>query len=313
MRAAPLVIGLALAGAGCAPPEPGPLPRVVGAAPAGAGVAPELEEASISFSAPVSPEGLVEGGRLVLVTADAVRDAIAAVESEGGAGALGAAAPATVSLEEGGRRVVLRPGAPLHPHAGYALVLSSLVRAADGRPVLDADGRRRPTIAAFETGAAAGPPPRPVITEVRADAETPEAGGEYVELAELGDGLLDLAGWRLAKRTASGALSSCAIGAGPAIAPGGVALLVGGAYDQRYALPAGAAVLACGPSALLGGIANDRPPEILLLDPLDAVVSSLGAGGAAPICLGALLRIDPAGPDALGNLACGEGTPGEVP
>ena len=114
-----------------------------------------------------------------------------------------------------------------------------------------------------------GPPPRAVLTEVRADAETPEAGGEYVEVANLGEGTLDLSGWRLAKRTATGALSSCTVSAPPAdaVAPGGVALVAGGAYDGRYALPDGRRVLACGATALLGGIANDRPPELLLLDP----------------------------------------------
>jgi hypothetical protein len=191
-------------------------------------------------------------------------------------------------------------------------VLSSRARAADGRPVLDAEGRRRPSIASFETGAAAGPPPAPAITEVRADAATPEAGGEYAELANLGEGPLDLYGHRLAKRTASGTLSSCALPQDAVVAPGEVVLVAGGAYDGRYALPARTRVFACGATALLGGIANDRPPELLLLDGSGAAVATFGAGGVAPVCADAAVKRDPAGPDAASNLACAAGSPGAL-
>ena len=238
---------------------------------------------------------------------------IAAVESE--AGASGAGVAVFAALEDGGRRVVLRPEAPLRSFTGYALVLSSRASAADGRPVLDLDGRRRTFVASFETGAADGSPPAPALTEVRSDAETPEAGGEYVEVANLGQGPLDIGGFRLAKRTATGALSSCAISAptgGAVVAPGAVALVSGGAYDGRYPLPAGVAVLACGTTALLGGIANDRAPEILLLDRLGTTVATLGANGAR-ICAVALEKIDAAGLDALTNLACTAGSPGRLP
>lgn len=312
MRAALLV----LAGvAACGLPAPAELVRVERVAPVGTGVAPELAAAEVRFSAPIAPEGIVDGARLVLVPAAALREALDAVESDAGAAELPARVPAVVSLEAGGRSAVLRPAAPLRALAPYALVLSSRARADDGRAVLDAEGRRRPTVAAFETGRAAGPPPRPVLTEVRADAATPEAGGEYVEIANLGEGTLDLAGWRLAKRGATGALSSCTVSAlpGDALAPGGVALVAGGAYDGRYLLPAGTPVLVCGGSALAGGIANDRPPELLLLDPSGAVASTFGAGGEAPICPAAAERLDPDGPDVPENLACaeGEGSPGE--
>lgn len=299
----------------CGLPDPAPLARVEGVAPQGAGIDPASPTAELRFTAPVAPEGFTDGARLVLVPAADLREALDAVESEAGAGALPARVPAVAAVIDGGRRVLLRPTAPLRALAPYVLVLSSRVRAADGGPVLDAEGRRRPTVAAFETGPAPGPPPWPAITEVRADAATPEAGGEYVEIANLGEGTLDLGGWRLAKRTATGALSSCTVSARPqdALAPGAVALVAGGAYDGRYALPAGTPVLACGAAALLGGIANDRPPELLLLDPLGAVASSFGAGGVAPLCPAAAERIDPEGPDEAENLACagGEGSPGE--
>jgi hypothetical protein len=91
-----------------------------------------------------------------------------------------------------------------------------------------------------------------------------------------------------------------------------VALVAGGAWDGRYALPAEVQVLACGAAALLGGIANDRAPALLLADPGGTVLATLGEGGA-PICPAALERIDPAGPDAPENLACTDGTPGLLP
>jgi hypothetical protein len=309
--------GLALllvAASACGLPEPAPLTRVVSAAPEGPGISPALAEAEIRFTGPVDEASLEDGARLVLVPASALRAALVAVESDEGAGALGERVAASLSLDDGGRRVVLRPAAALRAHLPYALVLSSRARAADGRPVLDPEGRQRPFVCAFETGAAPGPPPRPVLTEVRADAETPEAGGEYVEIANLGEGDLDLFGFRLAKRTSSGALSSCALAPRPedAVPPGGLAIAVGGAYDGRYALPAGTPVVPCGAVALLGGIANDRAPEILLVDPAGEIASSFGAGGGAPMCVTAAVRVEPEGPDAPWNLACaeGEGTPG---
>jgi hypothetical protein len=233
------------------------------------------------------------------------------VERDGGAAPGFVAVRAT--LEDGGRRVLLRPEAPLRARTGHALVLSSRVRAADGRPVLDPVGRRRPFVASFETGAPEGPPPAPVLTEILADAATPEAGGEYVEIANLGAGALDLSGWRIGKRSAAGALSWCTIAgaAGAAVPPGGIALVGGGAWDGRYPLPAGVPVLACGAAALLGGIANDRPPAIVLADPAGGVVGSLGERGA-PLCPVALERRDPAGPDEPWNLECTEGSPGRI-
>jgi hypothetical protein len=301
-------LGLALA---CGLPEPEPLARVVGVSPEGDGV-PVTTSAEIRFSAPVDADGLVDGRRLVLTETAALAAAIAAVETEAGASGVGVAAAA--GLEEGGQRIVLRPSVPLRSFTGYALVLSSRARAADGRPVLDPDGRHRTFVASFESGAPAGPPPAPVLTEVRADADTPEAGGEYVEVANLGAGTLDLVGFRLAKRTATGGLSSCAIAAPRGdglVPPGGLALVAGGAYDGRYALPQGVAVLACGTTALLGGIANDRAPAILLIDRMGTAVATLGANGAE-ICAVALEKMDASGADEPANLACSEGTPGAL-
>jgi hypothetical protein len=302
------------AGLACALPVPERLPRILGASPEGEGVS-TLSVAEIRFEAPVAPDGLLDGRRLVLVGSDALRAAVAAVESDEGAAGLAGAVAVDAALADAGARVALRPRAPLRGFTAYALVLSSRVRAADGRVVLDPEGRHRTFVASFATGAPEGPPPAPALTEVLADAETPEAGGEYVEVANLGEAPLDLAGWRLAKRTATGALSSCAIAVPPLVAPidpGAVALVAGGAWDGRYDLPGGVPVLGCGSTALLGGIANDRAPELLLADPGGTVRATVGAAGA-PICPAALERLDPAGPDAPENLACTEGTPGWLP
>ncbi len=309
-RVTALALALDLAGA-CGLPDPAPLPRIVGAAPEGSAV-PVTTAAEVWFSAPVDPEGLLDGRRLVLAEAAALREALAAVDAD--AGAAGVGVPVRGVLADGGLRVVLRPEAPLRAHSGYALVLTSRARAADGRPMLDPDGRRRAFVAPFETGAQLGPPPAPALTEVRVDAETPEAGGEYVEVANLGAGPLDLAGHRLSKRTATGALSTCLVVAPPGggvVSPGAVALVAGGAYDRRYPLPLGVPVLACGATALLGGIANDRAPAIQLADPAGTVVATIGASGA-PTCAAALEKRDPAGADDPANLVCTEGSPGEI-
>jgi hypothetical protein len=306
--AAALAVALA-----CGPRPPDPLPRIVGAAPAGEGV-PTTATAEIRFDAPVDATGLTDGRLVALATAEALRAATSAVESDAGAAELQGAVPLEVSLEDGGRRVALRPRAPLRGWTGYAIVLSSRVRAADGRPVLDPDGRRRTFVASFGTGAPDGPPPAPAITEVLADAATPEAGGEYVEIANLGEGNLDLGGFRLAKHTASGALASCEVvpPSGAVLPPGGVALVAGGAWDGRYALPAGVPVMACGATALLGGIANDRAPDLVLADPGGNVLATFGKEGG-PVCPGAAEKVDVYGPDEAANIICTDGSPGVVP
>jgi hypothetical protein len=299
-----------LVAASCAPPPPDHLVRIAGAEPAG-DAAPADGAAAVWFTGPVDGEEILGGRRIVLVRIEDVRAAAEGVESEDGA-AGPPAIPAAVSLEEGGVRALLRPLSPLAAGCGHALVVSSHLRATDGRPVLDPDGRRRVFVHAFSVAPPQGPAPVPALTEVRADADSPEAGGEYVEVANLGEGPLDLRTFRLAKRTASGALSECVpwpLSGGP-VPPGGHALLVGGAYDQRYALPASTALYACGGAALLGGLANDRPPDLLLLDRDASAVSTVGESTVAPRCTAALERIHPAGPDAPENWVCGDGTPG---
>lgn len=304
-RPAALAVALACA---CAGADPGPLARVVAAGPAGAGVSTRAD-AEVRFSAPIDPGDAQGGARIVLAEARELPAVLALVESE--AGARGAGLPVRAVAGDGGRVVTLRPDAPLRAHLAHALVVSSRLRAADGRPVLDPSGRRRVHVVSFETGAGDGPPPVPALTEVRADADAPEAGGEYVELANLGAGTLDLRGWRVGKRSGTGALVWCEVdgAAGDAVAPGGVALVAGGAWDGRYAVPSGVPVLRCGASALAGGLANDRAPDLVLADPLGAVAATFGARGA-PRCPAAVERIEPGATDEPASFVCTEGSPG---
>lgn len=153
---------------------------------------------------------------------------------------------------------------------------------------------------------------RPVITEVLVDAAAPEAGGEYLELANMGTADADLTGYTLAKRTASGALTRCSLEplAGP-MPPGALALVVGGAYDGRYSLPAETALYRCGSTALVGGLANARAPALQLEAPGGEVQSSFGMAAPALRCAGrAVERVHPAGPDATENFVCTSSEPG---
>jgi hypothetical protein len=303
---------LVAAALACGMPGPAPRVRVLEAEPEGDAVATDASFV-VRFSGAVAPDGIADGRRIVLARAEDLRAALAAVESDDGAAPGPAIVAARAALGGGGARAELTPEIPLAAGAAHVLVVSSRLVAADGRPVLDPAGRRAPFVHAFSTAAPVGPPAVPVIMEVKVDAATPEAGGEYVEVVNLGDGAMDLRGHHLAKRTAAGALASCAIAlaAGGPVGRGGYAIVAGGAWDGRHALPPGTARYACGTSGLLGGIANDRPPEILLLAPSGAVIGTIGAGGQAPVCAD-LERVLPSGPDWSGNLACaaGEGTPG---
>jgi hypothetical protein len=185
------------------------------------------------------------------------------------------------------------------------------LRDAEGRAVLDPEGHRLTFIAAFTT--VPGPPPRPVLTEVRAVAATPQAAGEYVELLNLGEEPLDLSGWRLEKRASSGALAGCLVASGNvALPPRAFGLITSGGWDARYPGAAGAVRFTCGAATLAGGLADDRPPEVRLLDPSGAQLATFGQGGVAPLCPAAVELIDPLGSDLAPNLACAltEGTPG---
>ncbi len=527
----------------CGGEVPGPLPRVVSTAPAGE-VDPERVEVVIGFSAPLAAEGIEDGRWVTLCRKDDLRAVVLQAEGEEGLPGAAPVVPTRASLREGGTEVVLTPAAPLAPGGSWAAVLSRRARSADGRPVLDAEGKPRTVAVFFETGpdrdrtppvarwvtpphgpvprdvatlelafdepvvgalllaapaagtgagagspasshvasapgpggedvpgltrfvtpgailspgplaldlagvhdesgnpaaappllevstcASAGPPAlagaphatpgtlsvrldgatlgmgrlvaevsarpgepacgtalpppsatlvrgpvgacwgwdpchpaaqpclssleltglcpgravgvrlatedlaghrgsfgswaevrseearaAPVVTEVLADADAPEAGGEYVEVANLGTAEADLSGWALAKRGPSGAFTRCALDAlsGGPVPAAGFALVVGGAYDGRYALPPGVPLYTCGRAALLGGLANDRPVALALEDAQGAVVSTVGIAEPAPRCpTGALERRAPAAEDTAASFACpGTRSPG---
>jgi len=162
---------------------------------------------------------------------------------------------------------------------------------------------------AAATGA---PVARLALTEVLADATTPQAGGEYVEIANLGSGDADLTGHHLAKRSAAGAVSRCTLEPqGGPLPAGAHGLVVGGSWDGRYKVPAGVPIFRCGATSLAGGLADDRAPALALESPTGAVLSGLGWSAPAIRCTGrSLERVHPGGEDATANLACAAEPPG---
>jgi hypothetical protein len=293
---------------GCAPDAPAPHTRLADWAPQGSDAALDAR-VTADFTAPIATEGLSEGRHVALTRAGDARAALKALEAGEPPGLLAIAGD--VALLDGGRRLLLTPRHPLPAGSALTLLVAPTLLDAEGRPVLDPEGHRRSWIGTFST--VAGPPPRPVLTEVRAVAATPQAGGEYVELFNLGDGPLDLSGWRLEKRTATGLLAGCTVAAATVpLQPGSYALLTSGAWDDRYPVPAGTVRFGCGAATLAGGLADDRPPELRLLDWTGALLATFGEGGTAPRCPAAVERIDLTEGDVASNLACAEaeGTPG---
>lgn len=301
------VLGL-VAWPGCAPQAPEPHTRIAGWSPSGTGVV-RSALVTVDFTSPVASDGLAEGLLVALARAADARAVARLLEAGEPAGPL--ALPCDAALTDGGRRIELRPLTQLAGSTAYALVVAPTLRDAEGRAVLDPEGHRRTFVATFSTEA--GPPPRPILTEVRAVAVTPQAGGEYVELLNLGEEPLDLSGWRLEKRTSSGTLAGCTVAAAvSALPPGAFGLITSEAWDGRYPGPAGTIRFTCGASTLAGGLADDRPPEVRLLDPSGAVQVTFGEGGAGPRCPASVERIDALAPDRAANLDCAidEGTPG---
>lgn len=311
-----LAFALAWAGLACGPLEP-PVEhriRVERAQPEGT-VAPGPVAVEVAFTGPVSPDGLLDGRRIALARAADGDEVAAAAGSEAGLAAGDPVLLARAEILDGGRRVRLVPARALWPMAEWELVVGKGVKDAEGRAVLDPQGRLRTFRHSFATGdLPAGALPSVALTEALARAAAPAAGGEYAEVENLGSTPADLAGFRLAKRTASGTVQRCVLEpaeAGP-IPARGRGLLAGGALDGRYGLPSSLPVFRCGASALLGGLADDRPVALALESPGGAPLSSLGWPSAAPLCAeGPLERIHPAGPDAPANLSCsGVPTPG---
>ena len=201
--------------------------------------------------------------------------------------------------------------------AGRCLAVVSVAGLCPGRRVkvrlLAEDLAGNAAVAGAWLPAATGSPAaRIVVTEVLAGAATPQAGGEYVEIANLGSGEADLAGWKLAKRSASGAVTRCALAPTAGVLPAGAhGLVVGGSWDGRYALPAGVPLFHCGATSLAGGLADERPPAVALEAPTGTVASGFGWDAASVRCTGrSTERIHPGGEDATANFACARAAPG---
>jgi len=305
---------------------PGPLPLSLGSVRDAAGnAAGPLEPLSIGTCADLSPPAVLEetatvqaGEVAIAVSAEASEMARLGLEAtalpgDAPCGALPAYPASAIAWGE------VRP-CPGHDPCSPGVrcpAAASLGRICPGRELLlrlhaeDLAGNRSAP-APWRWARTAPGVPRPVLTEVLADAATPEAGGEFAEVANVGTAGADLTGFALAKQTASGAWARCALEPlGGPIPPGGHALVVGGAYDDRFDLPPGAVLYRCGAAALLGGLANDRPPALALEAPGGTRVSSLGVDAAAPGCGSrSVERIHPSGPDAAPNLACARASPG---
>jgi hypothetical protein len=165
---------------------------------------------------------------------------------------------------------------------------------------------------AWLPAATGSPAARVAVTEVLADAATPQAGGEYVEIANLGSGDAQLTGWKLAKRSASGTVTRCTLQATAGVlSPGSHGLVVGGSWDGRYALPSDVPIFHCGSTSLAGGLADDQAPAVALEAPDGAAVAGFGWKSPSVRCAGrSTERIHPDGGDDVANFACARSAPG---
>lgn len=156
-----------------------------------------------------------------------------------------------------------------------------------------------------------GEPPKIVLNEVFVAPSSPltAASGEFVELWNGGDTAVDLTGWKIARCTDNPTASctdSCssptplaADGEGMTIAPGGYALVTGGA--GAFTLAAHGALMLKGKPSLRDSCVD----RYRLLDAAGSVRSEygghLGTGGAAANKGKSFERIDPLGPDQASN------------
>ncbi len=144
----------------------------------------------------------------------------------------------------------------------------------------------------------AEPEPEPaalLITEVMSNPLV-ERSGEYVELMNLGEAPIDLAGFRLSDGDREDVLQGFD---GDAVVPGrgGFALIVDADYEGQYDLPAGAKLLTTGDRTLGNALSTNDP--ITLRDPAGVLVGSyshpLDAGNGRSVELVSLESGDRAG------------------
>jgi len=109
-----------------------------------------------------------------------------------------------------------------------------------------------------------------VITEVMANP-VDERRDEFVEVMNLGDAPVDLAGWTLSDGDSTDLLAAFD---GVSVVPGGggLAVILDPDYDGSYAIPAGASLLTVGDRRLGNSLSTDDP--VTLRDPGGSLVAS---------------------------------------
>ena len=125
-----------------------------------------------------------------------------------------------------------------------------------------------------------------VLTEVMFDPVGSDATDEFVEIANLGPGSVDLEGWRLADDADAGRLVS--LGGGLRLEPGQYGLILDPDYFEGARpydpLPAEALIFTVEDAALgRGGLRNAEPERVALLDAVgDTVTAYTTSAGNAP-------------------------------
>lgn len=271
-------------------------PTVVDFAPQGQDV-PVDTEVAVVFSEPVDPR-VITDGLVVLASADLVDEAFLKDFDSPPLSAQRAKELVAVQadLDLGGSRVKLLPSAALRFGRGYAVLVSSATCDLAGNPLVDelrfdergrAVGAQTHKTLSFATRAEPSLPVevvsdvgRVAFSEILANPEGPEAQGEYVEVVNLDEVPVDLAGWRLddsGGESSGDELRSCVEGEIMVIAPGAAALLVGRGFIAPADLKMGTPLF-CGEHSSLTprGLRNSGGEVLVLKDTLEREVARYG-------------------------------------
>ncbi|MFH1529223.1 MAG: lamin tail domain-containing protein [Pseudomonadota bacterium] len=95
--------------------------------------------------------------------------------------------------------------------------------------------------------------------------------GEFVELRNIGDAAVDVAGLLLSDGDAVDTIGPFAVGGPTVIPPGGYGVILDPEYQGGYALPPSAVLLAPANSTLGNGLANNDPVSLLAGDGVSAI------------------------------------------
>ena len=133
--------------------------------------------------------------------------------------------------------------------------------------IRDAGGGARPAGLGPDLGAYEWQPPvaRVVINEVLANA-LDERTGEFVELLNLGDGPVDLAGWWIDDLDGRDPLQALRRGGSTVIEPGGYGVILDPDYPDVAALPPGATLLTVDDTSISNGLSTGDPVLLRLPD-----------------------------------------------